>query len=328
MPTAVVARIEEAVFLFDCGEGTQRQLIRAGVSRSKIQYIAITHLHGDHVLGLVPLLASMASDRREAPLHLIGPQGLRELVESTLRWTDVTLPFELHVRELPPDFRGEIAVASKWSLHCAPLRHSIPSFGFRLQERRLPAFDPQRLAEFGLASGPLLGELKRRGWVELPTGERVTLEQVTRPRSQPTLVYCGDTRPCSEAIELARAADVLLYEATFGSTHAELAEETCHSTAAEAASVAAAAGVGRLLLVHISGRYSSAEPLLQEACAIFPNTELAEELCWETITGSDPFNDQGQSLADSDAEGRQSVASVPSVQRAYQRPSQPGTAHP
>ncbi len=326
-PTAVAVRIEGSAFLFDCGEGTQRQLIRARLSRRKIGLIAISHLHGDHVLGLVPLLASMASDRRREPLLLVGPQGLAQLVRSTLCWIDVQLPFELVIRELEPGFKGELASEEGWRLECAPLQHSVPCFGFRLTARRKPSVDMERLRAFGITPGPLVRQLKQQGWVEKPTGERVRLEDVLLRRHEPVLVYCGDTRPCPEAIELARGADVLLYEATFGEDRAELARQYLHSTAAEAAAVARDAGVRRLVLVHFSTRYRDIEPLVGEARAVFPATEAAQEVRWEEVYPSDALDDDSQPLSDANTERCQPVASIPPVQGTDQRADQPRTAH-
>ncbi len=327
-PAALVVQIEGTVFLFDCGEGTQRQLIRAGISRSRIALIALTHLHGDHVFGLAPLLASMVSDRRQAPLCLIGPRGLADLISHTLRLVDVQVPFELHIRELEPGYRGELLGAEHWQLSCAPLQHSVPCFGFRLQRRRLPAIDPERLAALGLSPGKLIGELKQRGWVQLPSGERLLLDQVSVPRPQPTLVYCGDTRPCWEAVELADRADLLIHEATFASAHAELARQSYHATAVEAATVARLARVRRLLLTHISTRYPTAEPLLAEARQCFPATELGRELQWETLTDSNPLEDERQSLSNPDTERGQPIAGPISVQGACQGTDQTRSAHP
>ncbi|GBD07742.1 Ribonuclease BN [bacterium HR21] len=282
-PAAVVVRIEGEVFLFDCGEGTQRQLIRAGISRRKLGLIAITHLHGDHVLGLVPLLASMSSDRRREPLLVIGPPGLGELVWTTLRLIDVQLSFELEVRELAPKTAGTVLETGRWTLRYAAVEHTVPSFSFRLEERRPPVFDMERVRALGLRPGRLLGELKRHGEVTLPDGRVVRLHEVAHHQPQPSLVYCGDTQPCDADIELARGADVLLHEATFSEEHGELARRTLHSTAADAATVAAQAGVGELLLLHFSTRYDTLEPLLYEARRIFPRTRLARELRWEAI---------------------------------------------
>ncbi len=286
LPAAVVVRIDADVFLFDCGEGTQRQLIRAQVSRRKLRLIAITHLHGDHVLGLPPLLSSMSSDRRTEPLLLVGPPGLQELIETVLRLTDVRLTFEVRIRELLPGSAGTLLEEQGWVLRYATLEHTVPSFGFRLQERRPWVFDMERLQRFGLRPGRLLGELKQRGEIHLPDGRRVRLEEVASPQHQPSLVYCGDTQPCRAAVELARGADLLLHEATFAEEHAALARQTRHSTAADAATVAAKAGVGELLLMHFSTRYDELEPLLYEARRIFPRTRLAQELSWESVPAS------------------------------------------
>jgi ribonuclease Z len=279
-PAAVLVRVEGALLLLDCGEGTQRQLLRLGVSRNRLDIIAITHLHGDHVLGLVPLLTSMHSDRRQRPLLLIGPQGLRELVEDTLRRIYTELAFPLEFRELPEGFAGGVVETPELLLDCAPLQHSAPCFGYRVEQRLAARLDPARLAAYGITPGPLVGQLKREGQVRLPDGKVVRLEDCIVHRIPPSLVYCGDTRPCDAAVELARGAQVLLYEATFGREHAELALETMHSTAEEAAQLAAQAGVETLVLMHFSARYRTVEGLVEEARAVFPATLAATELEW------------------------------------------------
>lgn len=308
----VVVQLEGTVFLFDCGEGTQRQLLQAGVSRASIAVIAITHMHGDHVLGLVPLLCTMASEHRNKPLVLVGPRGLAAFVEQTLQAIHCTLPFALEVRELDATFQGEVLLGEQWVLRCAPLRHSVPCFGYRLTWRRQPKLDMERLRALGLGPGKLLGELKRQGWLELPDGRRITLAEVAHPVWQPAVVFCGDTLPCPEAIELAQAADVLFYEATYGRVHAALAQRSHHSTAADAALVARNAGVRRLLLMHFSSRYEDEQELLAEARAIFPEAEIAQELRWEAL---DPLHDERQPLTDSDTQRSQAVAGIAAVQR-------------
>jgi ribonuclease Z len=234
-PAAVLVRVEGALLLLDCGEGTQRQLLRLGVSRNRIDLIAITHLHGDHVLGLVPLLTSMHSDRRRRPLLLIRSAGAAGAGGGHLA-------AHLHRACLPAGvpgaaegFAGGVVETPELLLDCAPLQHSVPCFGYRVEQRLAVRLDPARLAAYGITPGPLVGQLKREGQVRLPDGKVVRLEDCIVHRIPPSLVYCGDTRPCDAAVELARGAQVLLYEATFGREHAELALETMHSTAEEAA---------------------------------------------------------------------------------------------
>jgi ribonuclease Z len=280
-PAAVLVRVEGALLLLDCGEGTQRQLLRLGVSRNR------TRSHRHHApsrrpcaWGLFRCLTSMHSDRRQRPLLLIGPQGLRELVEDTLRRIYTELAFPLEFRELPEGFAGGVVETPELLLDCAPLQHSVPCFGYRVEQRLAVRLDPARLAAYGITPGPLVGQLKREGQVRLPDGKVVRLEDCIVHRIPPSLVYCGDTRPCDAAVELARGAQVLLYEATFGREHAELALETMHSTAEEAAQLAAQAGVETLVLMHFSARYRTVEGLVEEARAVFPATLAATELEW------------------------------------------------
>ena len=258
---AVAVVLDGTVLLFDCGEGTQHQLLRAPVRSGAIEAIFLTHLHGDHVYGVPGLLASMSMNARTRPLDVIGPPGTREYLEATLRTTNHNPIFEVRVSE-PPFRRPGMTVVA------APVEHSVPCFGYCVIEDDRPGpFEPERARALGIPPGPEWGALQRAG------DPRVT--GPARPGRR--VAYVTDTRPCPAAIELARGADVLIHEATYGDDMRVEAHDRFHATAADAAGVAASAGVSQLILTHFSTRYRDVDALLGEARAIFSRTEAASD---------------------------------------------------
>lgn len=277
--TALILSRRREVLLFDCAEGTQVQLLRAKIPRSTISKIFISHLHIDHVLGLIGLLATYSTERRKSELIVYGPAGLEQWISVSLHSMDLHLRFPLTIVELEQDFSGCIWESEYYRVFAAPLEHRIPSFGFRWEEIVVPNIDIQKVRELGIPEGKLIGQLKREGKIVLEEGKSVTLEQVSFPPKPPrSFVYCCDTRPCPSAISLASGATVLLHEATYTNEHQQKAIEYYHSTAAEAAMVAKEAGVEKLYLTHISIRYKRFQTILREAREIFPEAEIARQL--------------------------------------------------
>ncbi len=283
-PAGVAVLTPEELLLFDCGEGTQLQLLRAGLKPGSVRNIFISHLHPDHVLGLPALLAGYASLRRRSGLKITGPSGIREWIEATLLTLGVPLPFELHFRELEDDNSGEVYQSDRLRISCSRLEHRVTNFGYRLEEIVELNVNPELAAAFGLREGKQIGELKRRGRLQLPDGREVTVEEVAQAQHRPRIfAYSGDTRPCEALRHLATDADVLLNEATFTEAHRERAAYYCHTTARQAAAVARDAGVQRLFLTHISTRYSDLQEHLSEARTLFPATFIARELAIEDL---------------------------------------------
>ncbi|MCL5736205.1 MAG: ribonuclease Z [Actinobacteria bacterium] len=254
--------------LIDCGEGTQRQLMRsAGLAR--IEIILITHLHGDHYLGLPGLLKTLSLLGREDPMLLYGPEGLYELLRDAERI--VGRPkFPLVVEEAAP---GLVLEGCDYWLKAASVAHGLPGLAWCLEEKTRPGlFHPERAKELGVPAGPDFGRLQRGETITTADGREVHPEEVMDPaRMGRKIVVTGDTRPTESVIELARGASVLVHESTFAWEEHARAVETCHSTAREAAEVASAAGVGLLALTHLSSRHGWHE-LRDEARAIFPET--------------------------------------------------------
>lgn len=269
------------VWLFDCGEGTQHQLLRSDLNISQVTRILITHMHGDHVYGLMGLLATCGMTAHARGINLYGPRGLAEYVREVSRRTQLhtSYPLEVHTVE-----EGEVFEDEEYTVTCAPLKHRLPAFGYRVTEKDRPGhFDVARAQALGIPSGPIYGRLKRGERVTLADGRTVAGADFSGPALRGrSVVYCTDTTFCRAAVELARDADLLIHEATFAEADEPLAVRSTHSTAAMAARVSQEAGARRLLLTHFSPRYfpgNQTEPddLLREARAVFPATELAHD---------------------------------------------------
>lgn len=282
--SSVALRLEQRgeVWLFDCGEATQHQLLRSDLRISQITRIFITHMHGDHVFGLPGLLATCGMAGHARRIDVYGPKGLAEYVsETTARsQTRFSYPVEAHAVEAG----GVVYEDDEYKVECAPLRHRVRTFGYRVTERdRAGRFDVERARALGIPAGPLFGRLKRGESVTLADGRVVEGAELTGPTEQGrSVAYCTDTVYCRASVELARDADLLIHEATFASADEELARQSMHSTAADAARVASEASARRLVITHISPRYVevnavTAQDLLAEARAVFPQTELARD---------------------------------------------------
>ena len=258
---AIAVRRDGDVFLLDCGEGAQRQLMKYGVSYMKVKAIFITHLHLDHFLGAFGLVETMALNGRKEKLTIYGPQGSRGVFgkKEFLEIVEIDSKFSI-------DF-GEFSISA------FPVQHSRDSLGFVLEEKEKVRFYEDKAKAAGLR-GPMFSEIMRKG--EIKVGKKtIKLKDVTYSQEGKKLAYSGDTQPCPSAAKAAKGADLLIHESTFGEDRKAEAAEAKHSTAAQAAAIAKKAGVKKLLLTHISGRYRDTKPLLDEARKIFPETAMA-----------------------------------------------------
>ena len=272
-PATLLARGGERT-LIDCGEGTQRQLMRS-VGLARIGLILLTHLHGDHYLGLPGLLKTYSLLGREEPLLMFGPSGLYEMLHDAERLMGrPRFPF------LPEEVgEGTILETEDYLLKTARTDHGLPGLAWCLEEKSRPGlFHPERAVELGVEPGPDFGRLQRGEAITTAEGREVKPEEVMdSSRQGRKVVITGDTRPTEPVIELAQGASVLVHDSTFGSSELDRALETGHSTAREAAEVAVAAGVTTLVLTHISSRHSWRE-LRDEARAVFPGTLIPRDL--------------------------------------------------
>jgi ribonuclease Z len=251
--------------LVDCGEGTQRQLLRSGLGLVDLDLVLLTHLHGDHYLGLPGMLKTFGLRGREEPVRLVGPSGLRRLME-ILRPVVGRLPFDLVIDEAAP---GPVWEAPGARIEAFPTRHSVPSLGYALVEDDRPgAFDVAAATALGVPPGPMFGRLQRGEALEVDGRTVRPGDVMGAPRPGRRVVVTGDTEPCAATILAAEGADVLVHEATFLHGDAGRARETRHSTAREAAEVAARARVRLLALTHLSSRHLPRE-VRAEAGALF-----------------------------------------------------------
>jgi ribonuclease Z len=273
--------------LFDCGEGTQRQLLRSTIGLVDLEHIFLTHLHADHYLGLPGMLKTFSLRVREPPLTIYGPAGLRDLFAALGRVVG-KLTYELELVELRP---GDAVARDGYRVCAFPVQHGVPAVGYALVEDERPGrFDDAAADALGVPFGPERGRLQRGEPVELADGRVVRPEElVGEPRRGRTVVYTGDTAPTDAVALLFPGADVLVHEATFGDDDVERAAETGHSTARQAAEAASAAGVSLLALTHVSPRYYGPE-LLDQARAVFPATVLPRD--FDTIEV--PFPERGE----------------------------------
>src|SRR5574338_1591220 len=274
--SAIALQREGETLLFDCGEGTQRQMMRYGASFS-FREIFFTHFHGDHVLGVTGLLRTTGLMDRTEPVTLYGPRGAERILGGVISMGIERNKFPVEIVEVRP---GDTLSRKDYDLVTFETIHRADTIGWALAEHeRLGRFDPDKARDLGIPEGPLWGRIHKGEAVTLEDGRVVHPEQLVGPtRPGRTVVYSGDTRPCDGVRAVSHGADLLIHEATFSSEEAARAVETGHSTAREAAEIAKAAGVRQLVLTHISPRYSREAPeLLAEAQAVFPDTTIARD---------------------------------------------------
>ncbi|MGQ0642597.1 MAG: ribonuclease Z [Gemmatimonadaceae bacterium] len=275
--SSIVVEREGETLLFDCGEGTQRQMMRYGVSFA-LNDIFFTHFHADHFLGLPGLLRTLALQGRTDPMRLWGPTGAVRVLKQAAALGAERSTFPLQIHELEPGAvvkRGDYSVVAVAAVHRGP---TALTFGLVEDERR-GRFNPDRARELGIPEGPFWGRIHRGESVQLEDGRVIDAALLVGPtRHGRRVVLTGDTRPCDATVELARGADLLVHEATFAEEEAERARETGHSTAREAAEVAVRAGARRLVLTHLSARYTrDTADIEREARALFPAAIVARD---------------------------------------------------
>jgi ribonuclease Z len=274
--TSLAVKREGETLMFDCGEGTQRQMMRYGVSFA-LSEIFFTHFHADHYLGIIGLLRTLSLQERAEPMCLYGPPGAVELLNTAINLGVERTSFVVDIREIRV---GDRLKRDQYDIEVFDVEHGRGAVGFALREHeRLGRFDPDRARELGIPEGPLWGQIHRGESVELAHGKIVSPDELVGPsRSGRLVVFTGDTSGCESVVAAAEGADVLIHEATFGEEEKERARETSHATAIEAAQVALAARAKRLILTHVSARYSAnPKALLDEARSVFPETIVAKD---------------------------------------------------
>ena len=279
-PTAQFLEMEERCFLIDCGEGTQVQLRKAKAKFSKINHIFISHLHGDHVFGLPGLISSFRLLGRETPLHVYGPKGIKEMMETIFRITETHQGFEVVFHELSSKKSEKVFEDNRVEVFTIPLDHRIYCNGYlfkeKPKERHLNMQEISKYPEIEICD---YHNLKRGKDIQLSDGYILKNENLTKP-AEPSVSYafCSDTRYLESIIPIIKNVDVLYHEATFLHDLKKMADYTGHTTALEAAKFARKANVKKLILGHFSNRYNDLSVFLNEACEIFPETYLPEQL--------------------------------------------------
>jgi len=299
VPSVALKRGSEIV-LFDCGEGTQRQFQRSGVSYMQVSHILITHLHADHYLGMPGLVQTMGLNERKDTLVIAGPPGLRRLCEDQRlvpregsKEKGPYYGFKIEVKELAS---GDVLSRPGYKLVAKEVRHSIHALAFALVEDDRPGrFHKEVALSLGVPEGKMFSSLQHGESVTLADGRVVKPSQVLGPtRKGRKVVYTGDCVPCEQTVEIAQNADVLVHESTYANDFPD-ANKHGHSTAAQAAFIAKAAKARTLFLTHISPRYTNANPLVEEARKIFPESHEARDLL-QFIVKFPPDPDEGGSV--------------------------------
>lgn len=277
-PSAQVVNINEQFFLVDAGEGVQRQMARCGISPLKLRAVFISHLHGDHVFGLFPLLSTLGLYGRRTPLKIYAPRPFGEALEGFLRLFESDLPYTpewVEVDTTKHQIIFENDTTEIWSL---PLRHRVPTAGYLFRQKE-PTLNVTKYAieRYGLDMHQIVAA-KRGEDIELASGEIIANDMLTyRPYPPMSYAYCSDTNYSARLAKMCEGVDMLYHEATYDASMQKMAKLRGHSSTTDAAKVAKMAGAGKLLIGHFSSRYKELEPLLQECREIFPETYIAEE---------------------------------------------------
>ncbi|MCD6226364.1 MAG: ribonuclease Z [Candidatus Aenigmarchaeota archaeon] len=263
------------VFLFDCGEGTQKQFMKSDLSFMDIEKIFITHWHADHFAGLIPLIQTMNLEKRQKPLTIYGPEAER-FVSDILDLGYFGLRFPVKAVNVP--FEGNeittIYETDDYEIQSIPVLHSVPTVAFCFKEKDRWNIDEKKLAEFNIKKGPWLKKLKKEGEIEYK-GKKIKIEDVGYIKKGLKVVYTGDTKPCENVGKISKDADVLIHDATFLE---EDVSEKAHASVKDAAKIAKKVNVKQLILTHISRRYTNLDELEKEAKEIFKNTIIAKDL--------------------------------------------------
>jgi len=287
LPAIAIQRKDELI-LFDCGEGLQRQMIQASIGFHRKMKIFITHMHGDHVLGLPGLLQTMSLLERERKLNIYGPIGIKAFVESIKETVQFVLTFPVNVYEIEDE--GMVCGEKEYEIYAEWVDHVIPSLAYALVEKPRPGrFFPEKAKRLKIEKGPMWSKLQQGESIRLPNGRIVKSEEVTGPlRAGRKIVYTGDTKSTKNLIEFAKNADLLIHDATFDDELFERALEDGHSTPSQAAETANKAKAKRLILTHISARYKDTSVLVEQARKIFSKVNVAEDFAKIEI----PYQDE------------------------------------
>jgi ribonuclease Z len=277
-PTAQALNINERLYLIDCGEGTQQQMLRFDVKASRIDHIFISHLHGDHYLGLIGLLSSLHLNGRTKPLHLFCPQPLKEIIEVQFRYSETVIQYPIQYTFTDPHKPAILVDNQDVTIESIPLNHRMACTGFLFKEKkRLRKLIKEKIEPLNIPI-EFYSRLKKGEDYTAPNGKIYKNDELSIDSARPrTYAYCSDTIYSESYFQQINGADLLYHEATFLNNMLDRAQETYHTTALQAGEVALKANVSKLLIGHFSARYKTLNELLDETRSVFPETELAVE---------------------------------------------------
>jgi len=263
------------VYLFDCAEGCQRQMMKFGVPYGSLSAIFLTHLHADHVLGLPGLLQTLNMAGFQGPLPIFGPPGVKAFCDALFSIPSFRPDFPIDVTEVAADGKTVCLETALFSVCSFPVQHSCKAVGYVLEENEKVKFDEAKAKGMGI-KGRMFTEITKKKKLTVD-GQLIKLADVTFTQAGKKLVFTGDTQACAATQKAAKGADVLVHDCSFVEAEADKAAETRHATSRQAAQLAKKAGVKKLILTHIGNRYEPREPVLKEALAVFEASELAQE---------------------------------------------------
>jgi ribonuclease Z len=276
---AIALKYHNEIILWDCGEGTQRQLIRSKTNYMKINKIFVTHFHGDHFLGIPGLIQTMSFADRSEPLHIYGPKGIEELMKGMLNLGEYAVGFDIHAHEMS---EGMAIEEEKYTITCLAVKHSIPTYGLLFEEKKGREFLLEKAKALGIPQGHLYSKLQRGEEVEF-NGKTIRPDDVLgEQKNGHRVIYSSDTRPVKSITDNCKDA-MLIHDGTFDGSLSEHAVKTDHSTVVEAAEQAKKGGAAALYLIHISPRYKKEDLLLEQAKKVFDNTIIARDLMRVTL---------------------------------------------
>ena len=280
-PTSQIVDLRDKLYMIDCGEGAQLQFRKSHLKFSRLNHIFISHLHGDHCFGLLGLISTLNLLGRTAELHIHSPKGLETLLTPMLDFFNRQMTYKVLFHEFDTKEPMQIYEDRSLTVTTIPLRHRMPCCGFLFAEKRRPNHIIREMVDFYQVPVYELNRIKNGADYVTPEGKTVSNNLLTRPSAPSrSYAYCSDTIYLPSIVEQIKGVDLLFHEATFANEDAPRAKETFHTTAAQAAEIARKAEVKKLLIGHFSARYEDENILLQEASAIFPDTQLAKEtLC-------------------------------------------------
>ena len=277
-PSAQIVNVDEQYYLVDAGEGVQKQMFRYGINPLKLRGIFISHLHGDHVFGVFPLISTLGLYGRRTPLKIFAPRPFGEILESHLRYFDPDLPYEVEWVEVDTTAHRIIFENNSLEVWSIPLRHRVPASGYMFREK-MPELnvDKFKIERYRLSVKQIVAA-KRGEDIALDDGTVIPNAEITYlPRRPKTYAYCSDTNRSAMVARRVKGADLLYHEATYAAAERRQAKERGHSTSVDAAEIALAAEAKRLIIGHFSSRYKEPSVLLDEARAVFPATDIATE---------------------------------------------------